>query len=100
MLASPRKGLRAWTGSVATPAQSRQWRFYAESLIEQAIRILDAIDGDVDLEDGGDLETSLASPVGGESQIVWCAGCEDDREICCPTATKPTTTISCTHQHG
>ena len=53
MLASPRKGLRAWTGSVATPAQSRQWRFYAESLIERAISILNEIDGDADLEDGG-----------------------------------------------
>ena len=53
LLASPWKGLRAWTGSVATPAQSRKWRFYAESVIERAISILDAIDGDADLEDGG-----------------------------------------------
>jgi hypothetical protein len=37
-----------------TPAQYRRWRFYAESLIEQAITILDTIDGDADLEDGGD----------------------------------------------
>jgi len=35
-----------------SPAQNRKWRFYAESLIEQAISILDAIDGDADLEDG------------------------------------------------
>lgn len=39
-----------------TPVQIRKWRFYAESLIQQAIDILDAIDGDADLEDGGDLE--------------------------------------------
>ncbi len=63
-----------------TPAQVRRWRFYAESLIEQAIEILDAIDGDADLEDGGDGEPSLASPAGGESQIIWCAGSDDDRE--------------------
>ncbi len=38
----------------------RRWRFYAESLIEQAINILDALDGDADLEDGRDGEPSLA----------------------------------------
>jgi hypothetical protein len=53
-----------------TPAQYRRWRFYAESLIEQAITILDTIDGDADLEDGGDGEPSLASPAGGDSQIM------------------------------
>jgi hypothetical protein len=63
-----------------TPALYQRWRFYAESLIEQAISIHDALDGDVDLEDGGDGEPSLASPVGGESQICWTAGCGDDRE--------------------
>ena len=63
-----------------TPAQYRRWRFYAEALIEQAIEILDAIDGDADLEDGGEGEPSLASPIGGESQIIWCAGADDDRD--------------------
>ncbi len=63
-----------------TPAQYRRWRFYAESLIEQAITILDTLDGDADLEDGGDGEPSLASPAGGESQLIWCAGADDDRE--------------------
>ncbi len=63
-----------------TPAQYRRWRFYAESLIEQAITILDTIDGDPDLEDGGDGEPSLASPIGGESQIIWAAGADDDRD--------------------
>jgi hypothetical protein len=61
-------------------AQYRKWRFYAESLIEQAISILDAIDGDADLEDGGDGEPSLASSVGGDSQLCWSAGSDDDRE--------------------
>ncbi len=63
-----------------SPAELRHWRFYAESLIEQAIAILDAIDGDADLEDGGEGEPSLASPIGGESQIIWCAGADDDRD--------------------
>ncbi len=63
-----------------TRAEYRRWRFYAEALIEQAIQILNEIDGDADLEDGGDVEPSLASPAGGESQIVWSAGCDDDRE--------------------
>jgi hypothetical protein len=36
-----------------TPAQVRKWRFYAEALIQQAIDIVDAIDGDADLEEGG-----------------------------------------------
>jgi hypothetical protein len=57
-----------------TPAELRRWRFYAEALIEQAITILDTLDGDADLEDGGDGEPSLASPVGGESQMAWSAG--------------------------
>lgn len=54
-----------------TPAQDRRWRFYAESPIEKAISILDAIDGDPDFEDGGVGGPSLASPVGGDSR---CAG--------------------------
>ena len=63
-----------------SPSELRRWRFYAQSLIEQAISILDAIDGDADLEDGGDGEPSLASPAGGESQLCWSAGCDVDGE--------------------
>jgi len=63
-----------------TPAQYRRWRFYAESLIAQAISILDALGGDADLEDGGDGKPSLASPAGGESQLCWSAGCDVDGE--------------------
>jgi hypothetical protein len=63
-----------------TPAQHRCRRSYAESLIEQAITILEGLDGDEDLEDGGDCEPSLASPIGGDSQMCWCAGSDDDRE--------------------
>lgn len=64
-----------------TPAEVRKWRFYAESLIQRAIDILDEIDGEADLEDSGDYEPSLASPVGGDSQIMWCAGADDDRSM-------------------
>ena len=63
-----------------TPEQLRRWRFYAEALIEQATEILDATDGDADLEGGGDREPSLAAPIGGESQLCWSAGSDDDRE--------------------
>jgi hypothetical protein len=63
-----------------TRAQYQKWRFYAESLIQQAIDILDQLDGDVDLEDGRDLAPSLASPAGGDSQNIWCAESDDDRE--------------------
>ena len=77
-----------------TPAQYWRWRFYAESLIEQAISILDALDGDADLEDGGDGEPSLAAPAGGESQIIWCAGSDDDREISLHAAASGLTRVS------
>ena len=63
-----------------TPAEYRKWRFYAEALIQQVINILDELDGCEDLEDSGDAEPALASPVGGDSQIRWSAGCDDDRE--------------------
>jgi hypothetical protein len=63
-----------------TPAEYRKWRFYAEALIQQAIDILDELDGCEDLEDSGDAEPSLACPVGGDNQICWSAGCDDDRE--------------------
>ena len=63
-----------------SPAQNRKWRFYADSLIERANSILDAIDGDADLEDGGDGEPSLASPIDRDSQLCWSAGCDDERE--------------------
>jgi hypothetical protein len=63
-----------------TPEQVRRWRASVERVIQQAIDLLDEIDGDQDLEDGGDGEPSLASPAGGASQVIWCAGSDDDRE--------------------
>ncbi len=63
-----------------TSAEVRRWRFHADTLIQRAIDILDEIDGDPDQEDGADDEPSLGSPAGGESQICWTVGCDDDRE--------------------
>ena len=51
-------------------------------VILRAIGIVDEIDRDANLEDGGDGEPSLTSPAGGDSQIIWCAGSDDDREDC------------------
>lgn len=50
----------------ATPEVHAKWRFYAESLIEQAITLLDEIDGDPDLENGGNCEPSLAG-----AHLTW-----------------------------
>ncbi len=72
-----------------TPAQIREWRFYAEALIEQAIEILDTIDGDADLEDvvdtdledGADDEPSLGwteDGLTGANYSVWNVDCEHD----------------------
>ncbi len=47
---------------------------------EYANVVVDATDGGADLEDGGDGELSLAYRVGGESQMCWSAGSDDDRE--------------------
>ncbi len=63
-----------------TRAEYRRWRASVEHVIQQAIDLLDQLDGDPDLEDGADDEPSLASPVGGDSQICWSAGADDDRE--------------------
>lgn len=64
----------------------RRWRFYAESLIDQAMTILDSLDGDG--------EPSLACPAGGESQIMWSAGADDDREMSHHVATSGLTCVS------
>ena len=50
------------------------------ALVGRAVDIVNEIDGDG--------SPSLASPAVRESQICWSAGADDDREICCPTATK------------
>ena len=50
------------------------------AIIDRAFALLDRIDGDPDLEDGGDCEPSLACPEGRDYQVVWYVGCDDDRE--------------------
>jgi len=39
------------------------------------IALLDQLDGDPDLE------PSLACPEERDNQVVWCVGCDDDREL-------------------
>ena len=57
-----------------TRAEYHKGRFYAESLIEQAISVLDTIDGEADLDDSGDGEPSLASPVGRKAKCLTLNG--------------------------
>jgi len=56
-------------------------RRHLHDVIERALALLDCLDGDPDLEDGADDEPSLGSPAGGESQMAWSAGADDDREF-------------------
>lgn len=50
-----------------------------EAIIENAIDLLDMLDGDCDLEHNGDLEPSLgvSIAVGGDGRVCWYG---DDRE--------------------
>ncbi|MHC1999531.1 hypothetical protein ACYQR9_03690 [Methylobacterium sp. CM6241] len=49
---------------------------------DRLIAILDGLDGDEDLEDGGDAEPSLGAPEQHHgSQVVWLRGSDSDREI-------------------
>jgi hypothetical protein len=64
-----------------TRAQYRRWRLYAESLIEQAISILDTLDGDADREDGWDAEPSLGwtkDGLTGADYSILNVDCEHD----------------------
>lgn len=48
---------------------------------DRIIAVLDRMDGDVDHEDGGDTEPSLAAPENtGGSQVVYMRGGDQDRE--------------------
>ena len=42
---------------------------------------LDQLDGDPELEDGGDAESSLACLECRNYQVVWCVRGDDDREM-------------------
>ena len=52
-----------------------------EEAVERLLTILDALDGDPDLEIGGDAESSLGAPDGHASQLVWLRGSDTDCEI-------------------
>lgn len=70
------------------PAASRhRLRQRLSGLIDRLICALDDLDGDPDLEDGGDDEPSLSAAVPvahwGGSQDGWIQGVEDDREDAC-----------------
>ena len=52
----------------------------ALDVVDQIVAILDAADGDADLEDGGDAEPSLGAPDENESQVIWLRGTTRDLE--------------------
>lgn len=57
---------------------------------DRIIAVLDRMDGDTDLEDGGDAEPSLAAPENHTgSQVVWMRGNDQDREIEAPETVLP-----------
>jgi hypothetical protein len=57
---------------------------------DRIIAMLDGMDGDTDLEDGGDAEPSLAAPENATgSQITWLRGNDQDREADAPEAVLP-----------
>ncbi|MCJ2061757.1 hypothetical protein MKK63_03430 [Methylobacterium sp. J-088] len=57
---------------------------------DRIIAVLDHLDGDADLEGGGDAEPSLAAPENHTgSQVVWMRGNDQDREAEAPTAFLP-----------
>lgn len=48
--------------------------------VDHLVAALDEIDGDPDLEDGGDAKPSLGAPEGHTSQVVWLRGTDRDLE--------------------
>ncbi|MCJ2069743.1 hypothetical protein MKK75_13245 [Methylobacterium sp. J-030] len=57
---------------------------------QQVIDLLDHMDGDTDLEDGGDDEPSLAAPENTTgSQVVYMRGNDQDREAEAPETALP-----------
>lgn len=48
--------------------------------VDHLVAALDIIDGDPELEDGGDVEPSLGAPEGHASQVVWLRGGDRDLE--------------------
>lgn len=52
----------------------------ALDVVDQIVALLNEADGDPDLEEGGDAEPSLATPIGGTSQRTWASGGDRDLE--------------------
>jgi len=50
----------------------------ALDVVDRIVAILDAADGDADIEEGGDAEPFLAAPEGGENQVAWLRGGDQD----------------------
>lgn len=53
----------------------------ALDVVDQIVALLNEADGDLELEDGGDAEPSLAAAVGGPSQRIWTAARDQDLEM-------------------
>ncbi|POR40522.1 hypothetical protein [Methylobacterium sp. V23] len=53
----------------------------ALDVVDRIVAILDAADGDADLEDGGDAEPSLGAPEQHVSQVSWLRGGDRDLEL-------------------
>lgn len=52
----------------------------ALDVVDQIVALLNEADGDLDLDDAGDTEPSLASPTGGVFRRGWGAGNDRDLE--------------------
>ena len=53
----------------------------ALDVVDHLVAALDIIDGDPDIEDGGEGEPSLGAPEGHASQVVWLRGGDRDLEL-------------------
>ncbi|KMO32900.1 hypothetical protein [Methylobacterium aquaticum] len=75
---TPRDAQAAFREQIEVAAQA------ALDTADKLIAILNEMDGDPDLEDGGDAEPSLGAPEGHASQIVWLRGGDRDLETTTP----------------
>ena len=75
---APRDAQAAFREQIEVAAQA------ALDTADKLIAILNEMDGDPDLEDGGDDEPSLGAPEGHASQIVWLRGSDRDLETLIP----------------
>jgi hypothetical protein len=53
----------------------------ALDVVDQIVAILDAADGDENLEDGADVEPPLGAPEGDTRQVAWLLGGSRDLEV-------------------